>query len=370
MSEQDLVRAPLYLQLSQTIHSKHIAGKKAGELLLSEHEIASIYKVSRTTIRKAIDLLERKNIVRRRQGSGTYIQDIRLPERDIALLMDLDVSMTGLSPYYPKLLQEARLELFKAGISSRPYLGHVSYGANLDELTCREISRDLNLNRINGMISVSAHPHASWISEFRMRAVPTVGGNNLMDHTVETNKPKVADQILSYFRADGKVRVMILDWNHDSDDDLWFTKELASKHGLLSVECRIPILASPCAVSLAWRTFAEAWQGGSDGPDCLIVADDMLFEECQKIFLENNSLSLDSADIVVYGSDAVNLAVRLPITRCIYSVKSKAQKMVQAIIGRLEGREVEPFIEVPTFLVPADGASGWRREFGMSGRTQ
>ena len=43
-----------------------------GHPLPSEHELCVAYGVSRTTIRAALDWLERRGLVRRRQGSGTF----------------------------------------------------------------------------------------------------------------------------------------------------------------------------------------------------------------------------------------------------------------------------------------------------------
>ena len=46
---------------------------KHGDQLPPERELASIFKVSRHTLREAIRILEQKNILRSRPGSGTFI---------------------------------------------------------------------------------------------------------------------------------------------------------------------------------------------------------------------------------------------------------------------------------------------------------
>ncbi len=48
-------------------------GLKHGDQLPPERELASIFKVSRHTVREAIRILEQKNILRSRPGSGTFI---------------------------------------------------------------------------------------------------------------------------------------------------------------------------------------------------------------------------------------------------------------------------------------------------------
>ena len=48
-------------------------GLKHGDQLPPERELASIFKVSRHTVREAIRILEQKNILKSRPGSGTFI---------------------------------------------------------------------------------------------------------------------------------------------------------------------------------------------------------------------------------------------------------------------------------------------------------
>jgi GntR family transcriptional regulator len=65
---------PLYSQIQQKILQALERGVwRSGELIPSEFELASKYQVSQGTIRKAIDELVGKNLLIRRQGSGTFV---------------------------------------------------------------------------------------------------------------------------------------------------------------------------------------------------------------------------------------------------------------------------------------------------------
>ncbi|EAZ89808.1 phosphonate metabolism transcriptional regulator PhnF [Crocosphaera chwakensis] len=59
---------------------KDINQKKytANEVLPSEKKLAERYKVNRSTIRQAIDILLEKDLVYRRQGSGTFVKENKL----------------------------------------------------------------------------------------------------------------------------------------------------------------------------------------------------------------------------------------------------------------------------------------------------
>jgi len=65
---------PLYEQIKILITQSLVAGEwRPGEVIPSELELASRFKVSQGTVRKAIDELAAENILVRRQGKGTFV---------------------------------------------------------------------------------------------------------------------------------------------------------------------------------------------------------------------------------------------------------------------------------------------------------
>jgi GntR family transcriptional regulator len=66
--------SPLYQQIKALITQGLQSGEwKPGELIPSEVELASRFKVSQGTVRKAIDELASENLLVRRQGKGTFV---------------------------------------------------------------------------------------------------------------------------------------------------------------------------------------------------------------------------------------------------------------------------------------------------------
>ena len=66
--------SPLYQQIKGLILQSLQAGEwKPGEAIPSEMELASRFRVSQGTVRKAIDELAAENLVVRRQGKGTFV---------------------------------------------------------------------------------------------------------------------------------------------------------------------------------------------------------------------------------------------------------------------------------------------------------
>src|SRR5271154_3085862 len=65
---------PLYEQIKILLTQSLVAGEwKPGEAIPPEHELASRFRVSQGTVRKAIDELAGENILLRRQGKGTFV---------------------------------------------------------------------------------------------------------------------------------------------------------------------------------------------------------------------------------------------------------------------------------------------------------
>lgn len=67
-------KIPLYCQLAEIIEEKIDSGEwKPSSCIPSERELSMKYNMSRITVRKAIDELERKGKLEKIQGKGTYV---------------------------------------------------------------------------------------------------------------------------------------------------------------------------------------------------------------------------------------------------------------------------------------------------------
>lgn len=67
-------KIPLYCQLAEAIEDKIEKGLwKTGTQIPSERELSELYNMSRITVRKAIDELERQGKLEKIQGKGTFV---------------------------------------------------------------------------------------------------------------------------------------------------------------------------------------------------------------------------------------------------------------------------------------------------------
>jgi GntR family transcriptional regulator len=69
---------PLYHQLADIITTKIRSGKyQPGKAIPSENELKNRYKIGRPTVRQAMDLLVKKNLIQKKRGAGTFVKKAR-----------------------------------------------------------------------------------------------------------------------------------------------------------------------------------------------------------------------------------------------------------------------------------------------------
>ncbi|MFT0548680.1 GntR family transcriptional regulator [Allopusillimonas ginsengisoli] len=85
---------PLYSQLARLIEDEISCGKLApGDALPTERELCEAYEVSRVTVREAIAVLKRKELVETRRGSGNYVTKHETVNRDLLGVHNFDLQI-------------------------------------------------------------------------------------------------------------------------------------------------------------------------------------------------------------------------------------------------------------------------------------
>ena len=78
-------KATAYNMVAEALRNRILRNElQPGRQLPSEHELCREFRTSRITIRRAMQLLEEELLVRRRQGSGTFVT--AKPARKIPVL--------------------------------------------------------------------------------------------------------------------------------------------------------------------------------------------------------------------------------------------------------------------------------------------
>ncbi len=118
---------PLYHQLADILLAKIRSGKYLpGSRIPSEHSLSAEYGIGRPTARQATDLLVRKGMLKRKRGSGTFVQP---EQKEVDLL-----SLAGtISSFHKKgisvkthILQKTRIKTIRQN-PENPFSGKKAY---------------------------------------------------------------------------------------------------------------------------------------------------------------------------------------------------------------------------------------------------
>lgn len=106
---------PRYMVVVEWVKNKLMKGVlNPGDRLMSEHELAEKFSLSRQTIRHAIAVLEKEGYVTRVQGSGTYISNNNITDK--VNRKNIAVITTYVDAYiFPQMIQHVERVLSDAG---------------------------------------------------------------------------------------------------------------------------------------------------------------------------------------------------------------------------------------------------------------
>jgi GntR family transcriptional regulator of arabinose operon len=110
-----------HLRLEMFIESLVRSGRLApNEKLPSENELCEMLSLSRTTIRKAIDALERKSIVYRRQGQGTFAAESAASQAPV-VSAGATITVRGVTAFPPTRKEKGLVGLLVPSMENEIY---------------------------------------------------------------------------------------------------------------------------------------------------------------------------------------------------------------------------------------------------------
>lgn len=165
---------PKYLEIvnwiKERVESKEL---KPGQKIYSENELSEMFQLSRQTVRHGISVLENEGIVRKVQGSGTYVSDNRLT--NVENKTRIAVITTYVDSYiFPRTIKGIENYLFDNGFSVQ-----IAFTNNEFEREKIILEDILNRNDVAGIIAEptkSGLPNlnANLIEEITKRHIPVV----------------------------------------------------------------------------------------------------------------------------------------------------------------------------------------------------
>lgn len=178
-----------YLEVATWIQEKIASGElPPGSKIYSEHELSSMFQLSRQTIRHAIGLLEEKGIVIRVKGSGTYINSVL--GNDLSARKRVAVVTTYVDSYiFPRTIQGIERELSNYG-----YAVQISFTNNMVERERSILKELIQKNDVSGIImepikSALPNPNLDLYQEIKKLHIPILFINS---YYKELNLPHVS----------------------------------------------------------------------------------------------------------------------------------------------------------------------------------
>lgn len=348
--EAPLERMPLYRQLEKRIRCI-LQNRLPGERIPTQTEFAERFKVSVFTVRQALMALERDGLIERRQGSGVYACDKKPQSKHVGVLLDVDETSPNLSPYFPLFVREIRRALTDLGIASRPYHGNSSLGVEATSLTCQDLLDDVHLGRISGVISFFTRRAPEWTDLLSRKSIPVIDPEYYrVDHKNPVRDEEFLHDALRYFSTLGCRRVGLLIWESPTDGLNPMSRpflRLAQQYGLEADMRWMDITVNGWERGMGWERFRDIWRSKTLHPDGLIIADDMLFADCQKAILELNVSVPEDLAVVVSSSDAVVLEPQFPIYNRKNLVRQQAKIYATEMQALLRGEMPPSFDSWP-----------------------
>lgn len=343
MSIPPLHRTPLYEQVAEILRQEILQKHRAGDKLQSEVQLADRFKVSVATMREVLTTLVREGLITRHVGSGTYVAK-QANATHLAVLLDLDISHPGTSPFFLKVLQQARSRLEAAGHQVKLYTGRQDPTVVSSGLTCHEFIEDVTANQVSGVIVVFAIPHPAWIDLLEHRRIPLVGAGDPFEYRVAQDRPSFIRAAISLLLERGRRKIALMGWAgfaeatsnwRPSYADLF--RQGMNEKGVPTNEVWIHRTKSPSIQGVGWEAFREIWRSGAVKPDGMIICDDLLFRDAATAILDMRIQVPRDLLIVTQSSEYSGILYPFPVMRIEYSPNDTAQLLVDLLLQRLKG---------------------------------
>lgn len=321
-------------QIASTLRIEITSKFKEGDKLPGMHELRKRFDVSINTIGAALDILASSGLVDKRRGSGVYVRKGGGRKR-MAVVSELDLFDTRISPYWRVLASEVTAALKAAGQLTQLYIGHAEPGAPSDEPTCPHFWEDVAAGRIGGAVLIDLPETAAWAQRVKNSPVPMVGA--LTDYKVVTDSSSLMSAAVRHFVDAGCSRLGLISWHGEKQ-----FRRIVAEAGAVTSEGWIRANLDPAIPGAGWEEFCDIWSAKEGRPDGLLILDDMLFVDAQLAIFELGVRVPDSLRLALVTSSNASPTLRMPITLFEVDPAKIAAEYVGLLMGRLGGRLNEP----------------------------
>src|ERR1019366_9481279 len=203
------------------ILKREIQQAPAGSRLESIAQLAQRFSVSGITVRNALLLLAKEGLLDIRHGSGTYVC-APTDKRHVGVLLDLDISLSDISYFWRRVVQQVRLGLRAHGYRARLYVGHRRPGEGPEDPFSQDLAEDVAEDRLSGLVLVWGELTPESQDALRLRQIPCVGSSLLsavesFDAAVTVDCEQAVQEATRRLLQDRRRKLAYMEWSASGD---------------------------------------------------------------------------------------------------------------------------------------------------------
>lgn len=235
MRETMSAREPKYRKVINWVYENIKSGKlQYGDKISSENELSSMFGLSRQTVRRAVDELEKEGVVKRIQGSGTYVGCNRRQSRH-----ETYMNIAVISSYLDSYIFPATLKGIEEVLMENGYMTQVAF---TNDSVARErtiLEHLVSKDNIDGLIvepskSALPNPNLYYYQLLTERHIPILFFNakypQLNLPCVSLDDKKVAGKAVKYLIDRGHKKIGALFKLDDGQGHLRYAGYLEALH--------------------------------------------------------------------------------------------------------------------------------------------
>ncbi|MCX6972624.1 MAG: GntR family transcriptional regulator [Verrucomicrobia bacterium] len=351
-------RAPIHESVADDLR-RVLAGRELDTKIEPEPELAKRYGISIPTLRNATLILEREGVLKRRQGSGTYLVGRGAIGGHYSVCLSLSLNMLHYPcscAYHLRQAHEIYRQLADKGIASQIVLTDLERGTGQDEvkrfLEGRSAKCLVALSQLPGDLTDLAHA----------RGVRLTGAGAVSGKPLSLDYKEFVSLALTEVQAQGGQRVAFLGWSPEEAqinvqmEKQVFLKEV-EKLGLRTRASWIIGDLDPKESVSGWAAFREFWTVSSDHPDSLIISDEALLPGALQAMSDLGLSPGNGFCVVAHGnSPDLKPMESKNVTRLWYAIEDFAAAHVDAIEASLAGRPLGQAVRIRPTIERPEGA--------------
>jgi len=332
-------------QLIVNLRTQH----RPGDMLPSESQLSKEFNVTRTTIRRALDVLEEQDLVQRYHRQGTVVAN-PLQRGEFAIVIRPALMKAGASPYYREAAALLAGQICtcnnNAKWSAKLHLGQHTDSGQSFPATVDLLEPDV-VKKLRGVFTFhSLYQLGESLVQKNIPVVMLGNGSEKYGATIVPDRERFYREASHHLRMAGCKTVGFI-WNHmdrplkpEERTDIVFAK-CAIDAGLCVEEKWMPATLGDITESKGYDLFMKFWEEQSTRPDGIVIDDDVLTSGVLRAILHKQIRLPEQIRLVSHANKGAELPYHCSVTRYEFDISDIVNAAVDAMVKLVNGQGLE-----------------------------